>query len=103
MPSPRLMFNRGGLYPRRIENLFELVGAPGHAGEYYVDAPQNRVIYNLKEGEDEPPALTAASSNALIDGEQGASDLRFEGIRFEYSARGPVRSKRTTRAHTPHA
>jgi hypothetical protein len=85
------MFSRGGLYPRRIENLFELVGAPGHGGEYYVDLPRSRVLYNLQAGGDQPPALTAARSNALIEGEQGAEGLRFEGIRFEHSARGPVR------------
>ena len=84
------MFAQGGLFPRRIENLFEAVDAPGHGGEYYVDGPNKRVLYSLMAEEDRPPALTAARSNALIEGEHGAEGLRFEGISFEYSARGPV-------------
>ena len=84
------MFAQGGLFPRRIENLFEAVDAPGHGGEYYVDAPNKRVLYSLMADEDRPPALTAARANALIEGEHGTEGLRFEGISFEYSARGPV-------------
>ena len=73
----------GGAHPRRIENLAGL----SQPGRFATDAES--VFYTLAAGEPAAPVLTTAYPHALIEGEPGVTGLRFQGITFELSARGP--------------
>jgi len=80
-----------GVYPHRIENVAELVGEPGHEGQWF--GGDGELWLGLPRGETEPPPLFVASPIALVEGLQGLSNVRWEGISFELSSRGPQPTK----------
>jgi hypothetical protein len=86
----------GGLHPRRIENIPDLLEAqPGRFA-----SQGGELFYSLSHGETKPPGtagwtgqpgttLSLAGSHALVEGRAGVTNLHFQGITFEMSARGP--------------
>lgn len=78
----------GGLHPRRIENIPELLARSDQAGRFATQ--RSTVFYSLANDETTIPELTTARTHALVEGAAGVTDVSFINITFEFSARGPL-------------